>query len=199
MWITKGKKTYLMETFYRSMRKQYDIMMDGDQPITGQWNYDKENRKKLPKEHVPITPLLFEKDVAELQKMLQKEGIETIGTVDPKAFIWPTNREESLHLLDFFVENCLALFGTYQDAMIPKHWSLYHSRLSFSINTKTDLQAEMEYFIRLKLVTKTELTWCEKGFEVGFEEFLLQQSNKISYKDISSILIQTNVYSNSDN
>jgi deoxyribodipyrimidine photolyase-related protein len=39
-------------------------------------------------------------------------------------------------LLDFFVEHCLALFGTFQDAMAPNEWSLYHSRLSFSMNIK---------------------------------------------------------------
>jgi deoxyribodipyrimidine photolyase-related protein len=44
-----GKKTYLMETFYRKMRSQHGILMDGDQPLTGQWNYDQDNRKKIPK------------------------------------------------------------------------------------------------------------------------------------------------------
>lgn len=132
----KGKKTYLMESFYRSMRKQYDIMMDGPQPLTGKWNYDKENRKKLPKDHVPVKPLLFEKDVTDIYKMIQETSVKTIGTVAPKAFVWPINRQESLALLDFFVENCLLHFGRYQDAMTPNYWSLYHSRLSFSINTK---------------------------------------------------------------
>jgi deoxyribodipyrimidine photolyase-related protein len=35
------------------------------------------------------------------------------------------NREQSLELLDFFDE-CLHLFGSYQDAMTPNEWSLYH-------------------------------------------------------------------------
>lgn len=132
----KGKKTYLMESFYRSMRKKYHIMMDGDKPITGKWNYDKENRKKLPKDHVPTSPFLFERDVTGLYDMIQATYIKTIGNVNPKAFLWPINRAESLQLLDFFNNECLHLFGTYQDAMTPSYWSLYHSRLSFSINTK---------------------------------------------------------------
>ncbi len=58
----------------------------------------------------------------------------------------------------------------------------------FSINTKTDLKAESEYFIRLKLVTKTELTWCEKGFEIGFEEFLVKErKNMIKNNNIFNL------------
>lgn len=132
----KGKKTYLMESFYRSMRKKYHLMMDGDQPLTGKWNYDKENRKKLPKNHVPTEPFLFEHDVTDIYELIQKADIQTMGNVQPKAFLWPINRAESLQLLAFFNENCLQLFGAYQDAMTPNYWSLYHSRLSFSLNTK---------------------------------------------------------------
>ncbi len=131
-----GKKNYLMESFYRNIRREFDIMMDGDQPVTGQWNYDAENRKKMPKDHVPPEPLVFKKDVSELVEMIEKQDVKTIGRVDPKNFIWPVSREESLELLAFFVKNCLPHFGDFQDAMTPEFWSLYHARLSFSLNTK---------------------------------------------------------------
>lgn len=132
----KGKKTFLMENFYRMMRKKYEILMEGNEPITGQWNYDAENRKKLPKEHRPVEPLVFNHDVSDILEVIQKQNIETIGSINPKAFVWPINREESLQLLDFFVKECLPLFGTYEDAMATQYWSIYHSRLSFSLNTK---------------------------------------------------------------
>jgi deoxyribodipyrimidine photolyase-related protein len=60
----------------------------------------------------------------------------TIGTVDSQAFLWPIKRAQSLQLLDYFTQYCLPLFGTFQDAMAPNEWSLYHSRLSFSMNIK---------------------------------------------------------------
>ncbi len=132
----KGKKTYLMESFYRFMRKKYDILMDNEKPITGKWNYDAENRKKLPKDHAPIHPKLFSKNVSSIIELLKKQKVNTIGQIDQDNFLWPTTRSESLELLDFFIKNCLPLFGTFQDAMTPHFWSLYHSRLSFSINTK---------------------------------------------------------------
>ena len=132
-----GKKTYLMETFYRQMRKKHDVLIvDGDKPLHGKWNFDEFNRQKLPKAHKPITPLLFNNDTSAIETEILKANIKTIGTVESKQFLWPITRNQSLELLDFFVEFCLPLFGTFQDAMAPKEWSIYHSRLSFSMNIK---------------------------------------------------------------
>lgn len=132
----KNKKTYIMESFYRSMRKKFNILMKEGKPEGGKWNYDKENRKKIPKEHIPVNPLIFEKNVSEIIDLIKKENINTIGNVNPEKFIWPSTRGESLSLLDFFIENCLKYFGDFQDAMTPHYWSLYHSRISFSMNVK---------------------------------------------------------------
>ena len=132
----EGKKMYLMESFYRAMRKKHNVMMEDDKPLTGQWNYDGENRKKLPKNHKPITPLVFNNDVSNSYQEIIKSKVKTIGTIDAKNFVWPINRKQSLELLDFFAQECLQLFGSYQDAMTPNEWSLYHSRISFSMNVK---------------------------------------------------------------
>lgn len=132
-----GKKSYLMETFYRYMRKKHRVLIDDEEkPLNGKWNFDESNRQKLPKKHKLIAPLLFSNDVSEIEKEILQSKIKTIGTVNSKDFIWPVNRLQSLKLLDFFVEHCLPFFGTFQDAMAPNEWSLYHSRLSFSMNVK---------------------------------------------------------------
>jgi deoxyribodipyrimidine photolyase-related protein len=52
----EGKKIFLMESFYHMMRKKHNVLMQGDKPLTGKWNYDGENRKKLPKDHKPTPP-----------------------------------------------------------------------------------------------------------------------------------------------
>ena len=132
----EGKKTFLMESFYHMMRKKHHVLMQGDKPLTGKWNYDSENRKKLPKDHKPTSPLVFNNDVSDIVAEIHKTNIKTIGTIDAKNFVWPSNRAQSLELLDFFVSECLSLFGSYQDAMTPNEWSLYHSRISFSMNIK---------------------------------------------------------------
>ena len=132
----RGKKTFLMESFYRYMRKKHKVLMNGGDPLTGKWNYDEDNRKKLPTNHKATPPLIFDNDVTAILKEIELSDVKTIGSIDAQNFIWPINRDQSLKLLDFFAEECLPLFGTYEDAMTPDDWSLYHSRLSFSMNTK---------------------------------------------------------------
>mgnify|MGYP000894273766 CR=1 FL=1 len=133
----EGKTIFLMESFYRHMRKKHRVLMDANlQPLTGKWNYDQDNRAKLPKNHHPVTPLLFENDVSETEVELKKAGVKTIGRVQSKRLLWPVDRDQALQLLDYFVHHCLSLFGTFQDAMANEHWSLYHSRLSFAMNVK---------------------------------------------------------------
>lgn len=132
----EGKKMFLMESFYRAMRKKHNVLMEGDKPTTGQWNYDGDNRKKLPKNHKPTLPLTFNNDVSQIVSELKNTNVSTIGTIDAVNFVWPINRQQSLALLDFFVAECLPLFGSYQDAMTSNEWSLYHSRISFSMNVK---------------------------------------------------------------
>ncbi|SEF84223.1 cryptochrome/photolyase family protein [Algoriphagus boritolerans] len=132
----KGKKTYLMESFYREMRRKYNILMDGKEPLTGQWNYDHDNRSALKDQKMLKKALIRPKDVSEIVEMLEKSGVKTIGNIDAKRFPWPTSREESLEILNYFCENLLTHFGTYQDALTTWDPYLFHSRLSFSLNTK---------------------------------------------------------------
>ena len=39
-----GRKSLVMEYFYRTMRKEYGYLMAGNKPIGDTWNFDKENR-----------------------------------------------------------------------------------------------------------------------------------------------------------
>lgn len=139
----EGKKLILMENFYRAMRRKHNVLMNGDQPIGDQWNFDEANRKKLPAKHKPAPPLLFHNDVRAAHQRIIDAGIKTIGSVAPQDLCWPLNRKQSLLLLKHFVSECLPLFGTFQDAMQQHEWSLYHSRLSFSMNTKMISPAEV--------------------------------------------------------
>ncbi|MBT8370985.1 MAG: cryptochrome/photolyase family protein [Deltaproteobacteria bacterium] len=131
-----GKKRYLMESFYRSMRKRHDILMEKDKPFGGQWNYDQKNRQAYDRQVAIPKPLLFDNDVSDICRIIQKMGVQTIGEIEPSRLIWPTTRAQSLKLLNAFVKGGLPAFGTYQDAMTAKNWYLFHSRLSFALNTK---------------------------------------------------------------
>jgi deoxyribodipyrimidine photolyase-related protein len=111
--------------------------MDKDnKPLNGKWNFDEDNRKKLPKSHNIIPPFLFSNNLSHIEAEIVKSNIVTVGTVNSSNFIWPISRTQSLQLLDFFANHCLQYFGSFQDAMAPDEWSIYHSRLSFSLNIK---------------------------------------------------------------
>lgn len=130
-------KSFLMENFYRRVRKQTGYLMDIDgRPMGGQWNYDKANRNKLPKQINIPAPLLFSNDLTSLAKLLSQQQVDSFGAVDAERFLWPINRSQARQLLAFFVSDLLPNFGRFQDAMSDRSWSLYHARLSFSLNSK---------------------------------------------------------------
>ena len=134
--LFRNKKAYLMETFYREMRKRTGLLMKGQEPEGGKWNYDPTNRKKLPKDHQPPPPLLFDHDLSDIVHMIREHGVSTLGNIDPEHYSWPIDREEALNLLKYFCEHLLLHFGDFQDALTSKSWTLYHSRLSFAMNLK---------------------------------------------------------------
>lgn len=132
-----GEKIPVMEMFYRRMRQRFNILLDEQKkPVGGQWNYDAENRQKLPDPRCELEPLLFQNDVSHLLARLQRHQVQTMGHFDGSDLLWPTTRRQSRELLQFFLQFALPNFGKYQDAMTPKAWSLYHSRVSFSLNCK---------------------------------------------------------------
>ena len=136
----KPNKHSKMEFFYRRMRKRFNILMEGNQPLGGKWNYDADNRssfKAKDLDQIP-QPKLFDNDATEILSRIKKHNVKTIGEC-PQQLIWPINREQSLMLLKYFCKNQLESFGKFQDAMTDRSdykWSLYHSRISFALNAK---------------------------------------------------------------
>ena len=136
----KPNTSVRMEMFYRKMRKRFDILMTSDGPSGKRWNFDADNRKSLSKSalsEIPA-PLIFSNDASAVLARLKKHKIKTIGNSDD-CLLWPVDEPQSLELLNYFCKFGLSSFGTYQDAMTENseyQWSLYHSRLSFSLNAK---------------------------------------------------------------
>jgi deoxyribodipyrimidine photolyase-related protein len=127
-----AKKRYTMETFYRWQRRRLGYLMDGEEPATGRWNYDEDNRQALPKQGVtfpePITDELDDLDgevIAQLPSTVV--GSAPVG-------LWPTSRSSALARLDHVIKNVLPVFGPYEDAMTTKSWHLAHSMLSPALN-----------------------------------------------------------------
>ncbi len=134
--LFRGKKTYLMESFYRKMRQKHQILLDAGKPVGGKWNYDQDNRQRYDGA-VPLPePLHFHRDVSELVQLLHEQGVVTMGHLADHDLMWPTTREQALQALEAFVQERLPFFGTYQDALTEAGPFLFHSLLSFALNVK---------------------------------------------------------------
>ncbi len=132
-----GKKQYVMEFFYREMRRHFGLLMQGDQPQGGAWNFDKNNRNKW-KGKTKIPPAYRPRNIGleALHQELLSCRLKTIGNFNAQTFSYPINREQALEQLDYFCIHLLQHFGSYQDAMHTAEENLFHSRISFALNTK---------------------------------------------------------------
>jgi deoxyribodipyrimidine photolyase-related protein len=129
-----SKKTFRMEFFYRQMRQKTGWLMDGKQPLDGQWNFDAENRQVPPKGHVFPPRLEFVPDSITLETMqfVEQNFPTHFGSV--KQFRWAVTREQALIALEHFLEHRLKHFGAYEDALVDGEEQVYHSLLSPYIN-----------------------------------------------------------------
>jgi len=136
--FAKGKKRVIMENFYRIMRRREHVLMNGDDPIGGEWNFDSENRKsfgsKGPQGIHP--PLRFPPDTI-TQHVIQEvteRFADHPGTLD--EFAWPVTRDTALQSLHDFIEHRLGTFGTHQDAMWTDQAFLSHALIGSALNLK---------------------------------------------------------------
>lgn len=137
---SRGSKRLLMEDWYRQVRRDHKILMDGTQPEGGQWNFDANNRLPPPKgeTHLPVSPPWqpVEDDIdARVRATLdewQAGGIRFLGKDGPRRFA--VTRTEALEALEDFIDNRLALFGPYEDAVLWRDPYMAHSLLSVPLN-----------------------------------------------------------------
>ena len=130
----EGRKQYRMEFFYRIMRRKTGLLMDGDKPEGGKWNYDSENRKPAKDDLFMPKPLRFQPDpiTQHVIEMVKREFPTHFGSAD--GFFFAVTRDGAKEALGYFVKNVLPRFGDYQDAMLTDEPFLYHSLLSMYLN-----------------------------------------------------------------
>lgn len=129
-----GRRSWRMEHFYRDMRREHHILMNGDQPVGGDWNYDAANRKPLPARIVPPVRRRFPPDdiTRSVMALVAKRFPDHFGEL--QTFAWPVTRGDALAALADFIAHELAQFGDYQDAMKAGAPFLFHSLLAPALN-----------------------------------------------------------------
>ena len=130
----EGRAELRMEFFYREMRRETGLLMDGDQPAGGRWNFDSENRKRLPKgrrppAHHPIAP---NPTTREVMAEMEQRFSDNFGTL--AKFNFPTNHEQAEAALDRFITRRLPEFGDWQDVMVKGQPWMWHAHISAAMN-----------------------------------------------------------------
>ena len=133
-----GRKSLLLEFFYRDQRKKHGVLMDGTDPVGGQWNFDHDNRESFGKQGPTDIPKQRSFRIDEVTKgvldLVAERFTDHPGTLE--HFSLPVTRKQAVAFLKHFVDNVLPNFGRWEDAMWTNEAFLFHSRLSAPLNLK---------------------------------------------------------------
>jgi deoxyribodipyrimidine photolyase-related protein len=129
-----GRKAFRMEHFYRVMRTRTGILMDGGRPAGGRWNFDAENRRRLPDDVEPPAVPAVEPDAVtgEVIALVRERFPGHFGDLD--GFGYAVTRADAEALWERFVVERLPRFGDYQDAMARGRPFLFHAVVAPYLN-----------------------------------------------------------------
>jgi len=133
---SKDKKSLVQEYYYRWLRKKYSLLMDGDKPLGGKWNFDKENQKSVSKlKESPKPRQKLKSDEITISTMVDVENCfpDSVGNLE--SFNWAVTHTDARKQLQIFLESYFKSFGDFQDAIDKNNSTLFHSLLSPYINS----------------------------------------------------------------
>jgi deoxyribodipyrimidine photolyase-related protein len=163
-----GRRQWRMEHFYRRMRTHHHVLLEPDgTPCGGRWNHDHDNRAAWPGTPSEPRDTRPHHDHTALWLTIRGAGIDSFGEPAAGDFRWPLNRSEALACLDAFVTDALPHFGFYQDAMHTGARRLFHSLLSFALNTKMLHPREV--------IDRAEAAWRAGAVPIAAAEGFIRQ------------------------
>ena len=128
-------KNNLMANFYKYIRKKNNILIESNgKPVGGKWSFDKDNRKKIPRDtKIPLFPKISEtKHTLALKPIIENMFPKNPGNTD--NFWLATNVNDVNKLINFFIKEKSNLFGDYEDAVTQQDNIVFHSALSPYLN-----------------------------------------------------------------
>ncbi|WP_169978960.1 cryptochrome/photolyase family protein [Tautonia rosea] len=174
-------RRYVMETFYRAMRKHFGLLIEGDgKPTSGRWNLDAENRRRLPKT-ITIPPVpRFEPDAITRKVMTEVEDAG-FGVGSVEGFALPVTHDEAEASFDDFLQHRLESFGPFEDAMSRSEGVLFHSVLSPQMNLGLLDPLEMAQAVEAEYRGGRVPLNSAEGFirqVIGWREFMFWQYHR---------------------
>jgi len=137
---SRGGRRLLMEDFYRENRRRLRVLMDGEEPTEGRWNFDAENRERAPRSGSldipePLWPVEDEIDEGvrrDLDRWVRDGDVSFVGVDGPRRFA--ATNSEALAAFAHFLTERLDTFGPFEDAMLSGDPWMAHSLMSAALN-----------------------------------------------------------------
>ena len=130
----EGRKQFRMEYFYREMRRKTGLLMSGDEPEGGRWNFDAENRKPAKTDMFIPRPPRFaaSRETRAVLDLVAARFAKNTGKLEP--FWFAVTRADAEKAFAHFLKQALPRFGDFQDAMLKGEPFLYHAVISMYLN-----------------------------------------------------------------
>lgn len=163
----KGRKQLRMEYFYRDMRRRHRVLLEGEEPVGGKWNFDAENRKP------PAEGLKGPKRISHRKDTITKSVLDLVeerftGHMGSLAsFHFAVTAAQAEMELQQFIEEILPTFGDYQDAMVKGEPYLYHSLISSYVNAGL--------LLPIDVIRRAEAAWFDGRAPLNAVEGFIRQ------------------------
>lgn len=125
---------FLMGRFYIQQRRKLGILLDKNKPLGGQWSFDSQNRKRIPRDQRPPAPFATENSTLKNQvaASIERDFPNNPGKIN--SSLYAISFQEAQHALELFIRERLQNYGIYQDAIDQTDSFLFHSVLSPYLN-----------------------------------------------------------------
>ncbi|MEM1379315.1 MAG: cryptochrome/photolyase family protein [Pseudomonadota bacterium] len=187
-----GQKRWFMAEYYKTQRRRLDVLMDGDEPVGGQWSFDEDNRKKVPKKLLSEVPPLRSRapDEAEedARRSINQQFPDHYGLLD--EIYWPTDHKTAAKWLSAFLKERFELFGPYEDAVVEGESLLWHSGITPMLNIGLLTPDQVLREVKKHLKTNDVPLNSAEGFirqVIGWREFM-----RATYEDLGVRMRTTN-------
>ncbi|MEM9838154.1 MAG: cryptochrome/photolyase family protein [Pseudomonadota bacterium] len=188
----ESQRRWFMAEFYKTQRRKLGVLMDGDDPVGGQWSFDEDNRKKVPKKlqgSVPTFNARTPDDVEEdARRSVNQQFPDNYGNLD--NLYWPTDHEGAADWLDGFLKERFELFGPYEDAVLEGESLLWHSAITPMLNIGLLTPQQVMDAVEEHLKTHDVPLNSAEGFVrqvIGWREFM-----RATYEDLGVRMRTTN-------
>lgn len=123
-----------MDSFYRHVRRRTGILMEDGKPAGGKFSFDAENRRPWKGEPPAPEPPRFRPNeiTQEVGELVESRFGHHPGELDLGAL--PASGNQVQRLWEWAREECLPVFGPFEDAMSTRSSGLFHTRIAPLVN-----------------------------------------------------------------